>query len=113
MECSLWTPRGRDDYQQGRLSDSGNRSDPPYPNLPELSEKHRALVGLIRKALDARQYVQDEDSVFVNSRNELIVLRTSISEQVDETGQRVGIVVLVKMCPNWWPWRTSCARKTG
>ena len=37
-----------------------------------------------------------EDSVFVNSRNEPIVLRTSISEQVDETGQRVGIVVLVK-----------------
>ena len=51
---------------------------------------------MIRKALDARQYVQDEDSVFVNSRNELIVLRTSISEQVDEAGQRVGIVVLVK-----------------
>lgn len=74
----------------------GIGSDPPYPNLPELSEKHRALVGLIRKALDARQYVQDEDSVFVNSRNELIVLRTSISEQVDEAGQRVGIVVLVK-----------------
>lgn len=71
-------------------------SEAPYPNLAELSEKHRALVGLIRKALDARQYVQDEDSVFVNSRNDLIVLRTSISGQVDETGQRVGIVVLVK-----------------
>jgi signal transduction histidine kinase len=71
-------------------------SEPPYPNLGALSERHRALVGLIRKALDARQYVQDEDSVFVDSRNEQIVLRTSISEQVDETGQRVGIVVLVK-----------------
>ena len=71
-------------------------SEPPYPNLAELSEKHRALVGLIREALDAGQYVQDEDSVFVNSRNDLIMLRTSISEEVDETGQRVGIVVLVK-----------------
>jgi signal transduction histidine kinase len=71
-------------------------SDPPYPSLEELSKKHRALVALIRKALDACQYVQDEDSVFVNSRNDLIVLRTSISEQVDETGERVGIVVLVK-----------------
>jgi len=40
--------------------------------------------------------VQDKDSVFVNSRNDLIMLRTSISDQVDETGQRVGIVVLVK-----------------
>jgi signal transduction histidine kinase len=70
--------------------------EPPYPNLAELSDKHRALAGLIREALGARQYVQDEDSVFVNSRNDLIVLRTSISEQVDETGQRVGIVVLVK-----------------
>jgi signal transduction histidine kinase len=71
-------------------------SEPPYPNLAELSEQHRTLVGLIRKALDARQYVQDEDSVFVNSSNEPIVLRTSISEQVDETGERMGIVVLVK-----------------
>lgn len=74
----------------------GIGSEPPYPNLAELSEKHRALVGLIRKVLDARQYVQDEDSVFLNSSNELIVLRTSISEQVDEAGERVGIVVLVK-----------------
>jgi len=71
-------------------------SEPPYPNLAELSEKHRALVGLIREALDAGQYVQDKDSVFVNSRNDMIMLRTSISEEVDETGQRVGIVVLVK-----------------
>jgi signal transduction histidine kinase len=78
----------------------GIESGPPYPNLAELPEKHRALVGLIRKALDTRQYVQDDDSVFVNSRNESIVLRTSISEQVDETGQRVGIVVLVKDVSN-------------
>jgi signal transduction histidine kinase len=69
---------------------------PPYPALAELPEKYRPLVGLIRKALDTRQYVQDRDSVFVNSRNQQIVLRTSISEQVDETGERVGIVVLVK-----------------
>ena len=68
----------------------------PYPDLTELAEKYRPLVGLIRKALDNRQYVQDRDSVFVNSRNQHIVLRTSISEQVDETGERVGIVVLVK-----------------
>ena len=69
---------------------------PPYPDLAELPEKYRPLVGLIRQALDAHQYVQDQDSVFVNSRNQHIVLRTSISEQVDETGDRVGIVVLVK-----------------
>ncbi len=71
-------------------------SEPPYPSLAELSEKHPALVGSIRNALDARRYMQDEDSVFVNSGNEPIVLRTSSSAQVDETGQRVGIVVLVK-----------------
>jgi two-component system sensor histidine kinase HydH len=71
-------------------------SEPPHPNLAELAEQHRALAGLIHKALDVRHYVQDEDSIFVNSRNEPLVLRTSISEQVDETGERVGIVVLVK-----------------
>jgi len=75
-------------------------SAPPYPDLDVLPEKYRPLVGLIRKALDTRQYVQDEDSVFVNSRNEHIVLRTSISEQVDEAGERVGIVVLVKDVSN-------------
>jgi signal transduction histidine kinase len=75
-------------------------SAPPYPDLDELPEKYRPLVGLIRKALDARQYVQDQDSVFVNSRNQQIVLRTSISEQVDEAGERVGIVVLVKDVSN-------------
>jgi two-component system sensor histidine kinase HydH len=69
---------------------------PPYPNLVELSQQHPALVGLIRRALDAHQYVQDQDSTIVNSRNEQVVLRTSISEQLDEAGRRVGIVVLVK-----------------
>ena len=73
---------------------------PPYPDLADLPEKYRPLVGLIREALDARQYVQDRDSVFVNSRNQQIVLRTSISEQVDEAGERVGIVVLVKDVSN-------------
>lgn len=68
----------------------------PYSTLDELSQRHGTLVGLIRNALNARQYVQDQDSVFFNSKDEHVVLRTSISEQVDETGQRVGIVVLVK-----------------
>ncbi len=72
------------------------RTGPPYPNLAELSQKHPALVGLIRRALDGRQYVQEQDSALVNSRNEQVVLRTSISEQLDEAGRRVGIVVLVK-----------------
>jgi len=75
-------------------------SEPPYPDLIELADKHRALAVAIRRALDAGQYVQDEDSVFLNSRNESIVLRTSISEQVDDKGQRVGIVVLVKDVSN-------------
>jgi signal transduction histidine kinase len=72
----------------------------PHPDLDELPEKYRPLVSLIRQALDTRQYVQDQDSVFINSRNQQIVLRTSISEQVDETGERVGIVVLVKDVSN-------------
>src|SRR5260370_33428278 len=54
---------------------------PPYPQLNELSQKHHGLIGLICRALDSRQYVQDQDSVSVNSRNEQIALRTPISEQ--------------------------------
>jgi signal transduction histidine kinase len=72
------------------------RPGSPYPNLAELSRNHPALVMLIRGALDAHRYVQDHDSPLVNSRNEQVVLRTSISEQLDEAGRRVGIVVLVK-----------------
>lgn len=71
-------------------------AEPPYPDLTGLAKKHSALVGLIRQALEARQYVQDLDSTFVNSKHEQVVLRTSISEQVDEVERRVGIVVLVK-----------------
>ena len=71
-------------------------TSPPYPELGEFSHKHEALVGLIRRSLDRRQYVQEQDSVFVNSRNEQVTLRTSISEYVDVLGQRAGIVVLVK-----------------
>jgi signal transduction histidine kinase len=69
---------------------------PPYPDLTTLSRTHKDLAGLIQEALETRRYVQDRDSIFVNSRNEQLTIRTSISEYVDEEGHRIGIVVLVK-----------------
>lgn len=67
-----------------------------YPNLDELGQKHARLAEVIRLALREGQYVQDDDFAFVNSRAERLILRTTISAQVDEHALRVGLVVLVK-----------------
>ena len=68
----------------------------PYPDLDELGQKHPRLARVIRLALHENQYVQDDDVVFVNSRAERLILRTTISAQLDEHARRVGLVVLVK-----------------
>jgi two-component system sensor histidine kinase HydH len=71
-------------------------AEPPYPTVAELSKKHPALGEIIRQALEHRTYVQDHDSVFVNSMRGRILLRTTVSEQLDKTGRPAGIIVLVK-----------------
>lgn len=68
----------------------------PYPDLEALSNRHPRLVQVIRQALHSNDYVQDDDVAFVNSSGSQLVLRTTVSAQVDETGRRVGLVVLVK-----------------
>src|ERR1035438_10314943 len=52
-----------------------------YPDLDELGQKHPRLARVIRLALHENQYVQDDDVVFVNSRAERLILRTTISAQ--------------------------------
>lgn len=71
------------------------RAEPPYPDLETITATHASLGGLIREALVQRRYVRDHDLSFVNSKNVRLVLRTTISEQRDETGRRAGIIVLV------------------
>jgi two-component system sensor histidine kinase HydH len=71
-------------------------SKAPYPDLDDLERKHRRLVEVIRLALRENQYVQDDDVAFVNSRAERLILRTTVSAQVDEHARTVGLVVLVK-----------------
>ena len=71
-------------------------SQAPYPDLDDLERQHPRLVEVIRLALRENQYVQDDDVVFVNSRAERLILRTTVSAQVDEHARRVGLVVLVK-----------------
>jgi signal transduction histidine kinase len=51
---------------------------------------------VIHQALRENQYVQDDDVAFVNSRAEHLILRTTVSAQVDEHARRFGLVVLVK-----------------
>ncbi len=90
-------PRGRVTIMNraaGEMMDLA--STPPYPDLEALSLLHPTLGGLIRRALNDRDYAQDHDSVFVNSTGDRLVLRTTISEQCDEAGRRVGIIMLVK-----------------
>lgn len=71
-------------------------SQAPYPDLESLSNRHPRLAQVIRQALCEIAYVQDDDVDFVNSAGVKLVLRTTVSAQLDETGRRVGLVVLVK-----------------
>jgi signal transduction histidine kinase len=71
-------------------------SKSPYPNLDDLARKHRRLVEVIHLALRQNRYVQDDDVAFVTSRAERLILRTTVSAQVDEHARTVGLVVLVK-----------------
>lgn len=71
-------------------------SQAPYPDLDSLSNRHPRLAQVIRQSLSENDYVQDDDVAFVNSAGAQLVLRTTVSAQLDETGRRVGLVVLVK-----------------
>jgi len=71
-------------------------SQAPYPDLESLSRIHPRLALVIRHALSENQYVQDDDVSFMNSAGSQLILRTTVSAQLDETGSRVGLVVLVK-----------------
>src|ERR1019366_7563121 len=68
----------------------------PYPDLDELGQRHPRLSEVIRLALRENQYVQDDDVPFATARAERLILRTTVSPQVDEHSRRVGLVVLVK-----------------
>jgi signal transduction histidine kinase len=71
-------------------------SQAPYPDLESLSSRHPRLAQVIRQSLSENDYVQDDDMAFVNSAGVQLVLRTTVSAQLDETGRKVGLVVLVK-----------------
>jgi signal transduction histidine kinase len=68
----------------------------PYPDLDSLGGRHPRLVEVIRQALTSDEYVQDDDMAFANSAGSQLVLRTTVSAQLDELGRKVGLVVLVK-----------------
>lgn len=68
----------------------------PYPSLDEFSVRNPMITQAIRRALREEEYVQDLDSTFVTSAGSTLLLRTTISAQVDGNGLVVGLVVLVK-----------------
>jgi signal transduction histidine kinase len=69
---------------------------PVCPDLDELGKRHPRLVEVIRLALHESRYVHDDAAAFVNSRGERLILRTTVSAQIDEHARRTGLVVLVK-----------------
>jgi signal transduction histidine kinase len=71
-------------------------SQSPYPDLEAMAQRHPRLAEVIRQALQSNEYVQDDDVAFVNSQGDRLILRTTVSAQGDESGRRVGLVVLVK-----------------
>jgi len=71
-------------------------SQPPYPGLDDMCSRHPRLAEIIRLALRENRYVQDDDVAFVNSAGNRLILRATVSAQLDEDERRVGLVVLVK-----------------
>jgi len=71
-------------------------SQSPYPDLGAMAERHPRLAEVILQALESSLYAQDDDVAFVNSQGERLTLRTTVSAQLDESGRRVGLIVLVK-----------------
>jgi signal transduction histidine kinase len=71
-------------------------SQAPYPHINEFALGHPQIAEAIRLALDRKEYAQDMDSAFVNSEGAHLILRTTVSAQLDENGRGVGLVVLVK-----------------
>lgn len=68
----------------------------PYPTLDDLARRHPAIADIIQRALSRQEYVHDADSSLTNSEGKSLTLRSTASAQVDENGQRVGLIVLVK-----------------
>jgi signal transduction histidine kinase len=68
----------------------------PYPDLEAMAKRHPRLAEVIRQALETGVYVQDDDVDFVTAQAERLTLRATVSAQLDESGRRVGLVVLVK-----------------
>lgn len=68
----------------------------PYPTLDELAKRHPAIVAMIQRALSKEEYVQEVDIPFRNSEGKRLTLRSSVSPQLDENGDRTGLIVLVK-----------------
>ncbi len=71
-------------------------SHAPYPGIDAFALKHPQIADAIRQALDHKKYVQDMDNAFVNLDGNHLILRTTISAQLDENGRCAGLVVLVK-----------------
>lgn len=68
----------------------------PYPVLDAFAKRHPVIADAIRMALAEEEYGHDLDSAFVTAGGATLLLRTTISAQLNENGLRTGLVVLVK-----------------
>jgi signal transduction histidine kinase len=71
-------------------------SKAPYPSFAVFAKRHPSIATILRKALTEEEYVQEAESTYSNSGGKSLVLRTTVSEQKNEDGERVGLIVLVK-----------------
>lgn len=74
----------------------GLPSQAPYPSLESFAVRHPSVAEAVRRALALEEYTQDSDTSFVDATGKTIILRTSVTAQLNEDGDRVGLIVLVK-----------------
>jgi len=71
-------------------------SHAPYPTIDTFASRHPAIAEGVQRALANEEYSQESDISFVNSAGKMAILRTTVSAQMNEDGDRVGLIVLVK-----------------
>jgi signal transduction histidine kinase len=68
----------------------------PYPTFDSFGTRHPSIAQAVKRALSQEEYVQDSDTAFIDSAGKSVILRTTVSAQLNEDGERVGLIVLVK-----------------
>ncbi len=68
----------------------------PYPSFDSFAMRHPHIARQVTSALAMEEYTQDSDTSLVNSAGQTSIVRTTVTAQRNEAGERVGLIVILK-----------------